>query len=56
MQSHHLVVAALAEQHQAELHQQAEQVRLAGSHRPVRRTRRRAARRWWLLAQRPANT
>ena len=55
MQSHHLVVAALAEQRHAGLHHQAEQVRLARRHRPARRIRRHPARRWWLLAQRPAD-
>ena len=55
MQSHHLVLAALADQRHADLHHQAEQARLARSHRPARRNRRRTARRWWLLAQRPAD-
>ena len=55
MQSHHLLAAALANQHHADLHHRAEQVRLAGGHRPAHRTRRRPARRWWQLAQRPAD-
>jgi len=56
MQSHHLVLAALADQRHADLHRQAEQARLARRHRPAHWTRRRLARRWWLLGQRPANT
>ena len=55
MLQHPITTAALAEQHQADLQHQAEQARLAGSHRPARRTRGRTARRWWLLGQRPAN-
>ena len=55
MQSHHLVIAALANQHHADLHHQAEQAHRARSHRPAHRTRHRPARRWWQLAQRPAD-
>jgi len=51
----YLAIAALADQHHADLHHQAEQARLARRHRPARRTRRHPARRWWLLAQRPAD-
>jgi hypothetical protein len=51
-----LAVAAVAEQRQAGLRHEAEQVRLARSYRLARRPRRWcAARRWWLLAQRPAD-
>jgi hypothetical protein len=56
VQSHDLAVAAVAEQRQAGLRHEAEQVRLARSYRLARRPRRWcAARRWWLLAQRPAD-
>jgi len=55
MQPHHLIVAALADQRHAGLHHQAEQARRAHRHRPARRTRRHPARRWWQLAQRPAD-
>jgi hypothetical protein len=56
VQSHHLAVAALAEQRQADRRHEAERARLARSYRLARRPHRgRAARRWWLLAQRPAD-
>jgi hypothetical protein len=55
--THPVTAAALAEQHRADLRDQAEQARLARSYRLARRPRRwRAARRWRLLAHRPADT
>ena len=56
MPTHPVIVVALAEQRRAGLRYQAEQAHLARSYRLARRPRRwRAARRWWLLAQRPAD-
>jgi hypothetical protein len=56
VRSHHLVVAALADQRRDDLRHQAERAHLARSYRLARRPRRwRAARRWRLLAQRPAD-
>jgi hypothetical protein len=52
----YLAIAALAEQRQADRRHQAKQARLALSHRLARRPHRGlAARRWRLLAQRPAD-
>ena len=56
MLPHYLAIAAIADQRQADLRDQAEQARLERSHRLTRGSRRwRAARRWWLLAQRPVD-
>jgi hypothetical protein len=56
MPTHPVTAAALADQYQADLRHQAEQARLTRSYRLARRPRRRrTARRWWLLAQRPAD-
>jgi hypothetical protein len=56
MLAHYPAIAALAERRQADLRHDAEQARLARSYRLARQPRRwRAACRWWLLAQRPAD-